>query len=118
MSEPFQTSPGEVIRGLTLQLTRPGAVRGRVVDERGEAIAGHQVRANAADGRANRYYDPTTMTNAEGRFELRFVRPGRQFIQVAPFRSRAEKAPKDTVQIVEISPGDVLGNILLTQERE
>ncbi len=48
-------------------------------------MAGREVRAQAADLRDNRYYDPTTRTDADGHYELKFVRSGPQNIQAAPF---------------------------------
>ena len=68
-------------------------------------IAGREVRASAADRRENRYYDPTATTRDDGTFELRFVRPGEQFIQVSPFWLDAGEAPEGTSQAVVLESG-------------
>ena len=75
-----------------LLLTRPARVRGRVVDGNGSPIADREVRASAADRLENRYYDPSVKTAADGTFELKFIRPGEQFIQIAPFWLDARQA--------------------------
>jgi hypothetical protein len=82
---PIRTRPGDELKDVVITLTRPATVRGRATDESGKPLAGRDVRASAADKLENRYYDPTTTTDENGEFELRFIRPGDQFIQVAPF---------------------------------
>ena len=82
---PIQTKPGDELKNVVIKLTRPATVRGHVKDETGKALAHREVRASAADKLENRYYDPTTTTDKNGDFELRFIRPGDQFIQAAPF---------------------------------
>jgi protocatechuate 3,4-dioxygenase beta subunit len=93
---PIRTKPGQEIKDVTLTLTRPATVRGKVVDEKGRPVANREVRASAADKLENRYYDPTTTTKEDGTFELRFIRPGEHFIQVAPFWLSADQAPAKT----------------------
>jgi protocatechuate 3,4-dioxygenase beta subunit len=103
---PFRTKPGQVIENVELQLTRPATVRGRVTDVNGKPVAGREVRASAADRWENRYYDPTVTTVADGSYELKFVRPGEQFIQVAPFWLDARQAPEGTSRTVTLAPGE------------
>ena len=110
---PVKTTPGQGIDGVTLSLTRPAVVRGRVVDADGKPVAGREVRAHAADKRENRYYDPTTATAADGTFELKFVRPAGQFVQVYPFWMDAEQAPAGTSKTLELKPGEVVEGIKL-----
>jgi beta-lactamase regulating signal transducer with metallopeptidase domain len=83
--DPIQTTPGDELKNVVIKLTRPATVRGHIKDESGKPLAGREVRASAADKLENRYYDPTTKTDQNGDFELRFIRPGEQFIQAAPF---------------------------------
>jgi RNA polymerase sigma factor (sigma-70 family) len=115
---PVKTTPGQEIRDVTLKLTRPAVVRGKVVDATGRPVAGREVRAHAADGRENRYYDPTTTTKADGTFELRFVRAAEQMIQVAPFWLRGVSAPGDTSQTLTLTEGQVVENVTLTAGEE
>lgn len=116
VGEPISTKPGDEIANVTLQLTRPGTVRGVAVDNAGNPVAKREVRASAFDKRENRYYDPTTTTNDDGEFELRFVRPGEQYIQVAPFWLRAEEAPEGTSQKVTVKSGETVEGVKLVVE--
>ncbi len=111
---PFQTKPGEVMENVTLSLTRPATVRGRVVNDAGQPVAGREVRASAADKMENRYYDPTTTTGADGTFELRFIRPGEQHIQVAPFWLYATDAPAASSRTFKLAEGQTKTGALLT----
>ncbi len=114
--EPFRTTPGEVLESVDIALTRPATVKGRVVDADGNPVADRDVRASAADTLENRYYDPTTHTDADGRFELKFIRPGEQHIQVYPFWLSATDAPGGTSQTVTLEPGEVVEDIELTAQ--
>lgn len=116
--KPFRTEPGGRLEGIDIRLTRPATVRGRVVDRDGKPVADRQVRASAADLLENRYYDPTTTTDADGRFELKFIRPGEQHIQVYPFWLFADMAPELTSRAVTLEPGAVREGIeLIAQPR-
>jgi protocatechuate 3,4-dioxygenase beta subunit len=110
---PLKTTPGQVLRGATLKLTRPAMVRGKVVDAQGKPIPHREVRAHAADKLENRYYDPTTTTREDGTFELRFIRPGEQFIQVAPFWLTAEEAPAGSSEKLHLNAGQKAEGIAL-----
>jgi hypothetical protein len=110
---PIHTKPGEEIQDVTLTLTRPATVRGKVVDDKGKPVAYREVRASAADKRENRYYDPTTTTKEDGTFELRFIRPGEQYIQVAPFWLLAEQAPIKTTQKLQLKAGETVEHVQL-----
>jgi hypothetical protein len=103
---PFQTKPGEEVRDVEIWLTRPATVRGRVADAEGKPVPDREVRASAADRLENRYYDPTTTTRADGTYELKFIRPGKQYIQVAPFWLDAAQAPEGTNHTLTLRPGE------------
>ena len=115
---PMKTAPGQAIENVTLKLTRPAVVRGKVVDGNGRPVAGREVRAHAADLLENRYYDPTTMTNADGTFELKLVRPTEQFIKVYPFWLQAGKAPEGTSRTLKLKEGEVVDNVVLVAEEQ
>jgi hypothetical protein len=108
---PFGTTPGQVIPDIELKLTRGATVKGLVLDAEGKPIAGREVRASAGDKLENRYYDPTTRTKADGTFELKFIRPGEQVIQVHPFWLDAQQAPKGTSQTLALKAGEVTEGI-------
>ncbi len=104
---PIGTKPGQEIRGVELKLTKPATVRGRVTDRDGQPVGNREVRAAAADLLENRYYDPTVTTSADGTFELKFIRPGEQSIQVAPFWLDPRQAPAGTSQPLTLKPGEI-----------
>jgi beta-lactamase regulating signal transducer with metallopeptidase domain/protocatechuate 3,4-dioxygenase beta subunit len=105
--DPIRTRPGQVLDGVTLRLERPATVRGRVRDASGRPVARREVRACGADQLDNRYYVPTVETDAEGRFELKFVRPGENFVQAAPFWLDPRGAPGGTSETVTVEAGQV-----------
>jgi beta-lactamase regulating signal transducer with metallopeptidase domain len=106
VSEPFRTKPGQEIEGLELRLNRPATVKGRVVDAAGKPVADREVRAHPTDLRDNRYYNPTFRTDKDGRYEIKFIRPGEHAVQVAPFWLQSDKAPPDTNWMVVIKEGE------------
>ncbi len=109
--KPFRTKPREKIDDVELQLLRPGIVRGRVTDTAGQPCAHVEVRAVGADKLDNRYYVPTTKTDETGRYELRFVSPGQQHIQIAPFWLSAGDAPAPTTQVVAVKFGEAIDDV-------
>lgn len=111
--EPIQTKPGQTIEGVDLRLTRPATVKGRVVDAAGKPVAGREVRASAYDRLENRYYDPTTKTDSDGKFELNFIRAGQQYIQAAPFWLNAKEAPEASSQLVILDAGQTREGVQL-----
>ncbi len=115
---PFRTKPGQVMENVTLSLTRPATVRGRVVNDAGQPVAGREVRASAADKQENRYYDPTTKTGADGTFELRFIRAAEQHIQVAPFWLYADNAPTSSSRTIKLAEGETKTGVELTAAPE
>lgn len=118
VAEPFKTTPGETITDIELQLQKPGTVRGRVTDAAGEPVKGEEVRAFPTDGRSNRYYVPTTETDAEGNYELKFVRPGKQWIQIEPFWMDPSEAPEKTTQTADITAGEAVEGIDFTMDAD
>src|SRR5262249_38078026 len=115
---PVRTRPGQVMEGVTLTLTRPATVRGVVVDGQGKPVAHREVRAHAADKFENRYYDPTTTTREDGTFELRGVRPGEQYIQVAPFWLQAEQAPGSSTKRLRLKERETVEGLKLVAAPE
>ncbi len=113
VSEPLRTVPGQRIVNFDFTLTRGATVRGRVVSEGDRVVGAREVRAHAADLRENRYYDPTVKVEDDGTFELKFIRPGKHFIQVSPFWLAAADGPKKTSQLVELKADEVLEGVEL-----
>jgi protocatechuate 3,4-dioxygenase beta subunit len=115
----IKTTPGQTIDGVTLKLTRPSVVRGKVVDENGLPVAGREVRAHAADRLEETHYlNPSTKTKADGTFELKFVRPAEQLIQVAPFWLYGKDAPPNTSRKLTLKEGQVVESVILVSPAE
>ncbi len=112
---PFKTQAGQEVKNFDLKLQRPVVVTGFVVNKAGLPVAHAEVRAVQADKLANRYYDPTVETDAKGRFQLRFVSPGKHFVQVAPFWLSAEEAPDGSSKTIEVKEGKPVDVGTLTQ---
>jgi protocatechuate 3,4-dioxygenase beta subunit len=110
----FRTTPGQKVDGVTLALTRPAVVRGQLLDADGHPVAGREVRTVASDLLENRYYDPTVQTDKNGNFALKYVRPGDELIQVAPFFLRPSEAPAGSTQAVTLKEGQILEGVKLT----
>jgi hypothetical protein len=110
---PIKTTPGQEIKDVTLTLTKPATVQGKVVDAAGKPLAFHEIRAHAADKLENRYYDPTTTTKEDGSFELRFIRPGEHFIQAAPFWLSADGAPPNSTRRLRLAADETVDGVVL-----
>lgn len=118
VGEVIQTKPGDKLSDVVLKLTRPCVVRGKVIDAQGRPMANQTVKSQPADWMENRYYDPETKTNEQGEFELKFVRPGEQFVQIGPM-SRSPGMESDhslSVMQVTADPDRPVEQIVLTPE--
>ncbi len=80
--------PGPQLAGgqaLTVALDRAGALRGQVVDPQARPLAGVLITAVPAAARGDRALDPSdpvaerTVSDAQGRFELRLLRPAQDY---------------------------------------
>ena len=97
-ADQHQARPGD--QGVTLRLTRPATLRGRVVDKDGKLVANAEVRGKAADKLENRIYDPATRSKKDGTFELKFLRPTDQLIQAGPSFQEAKQLRLAEGQVV------------------
>jgi beta-lactamase regulating signal transducer with metallopeptidase domain/thiol-disulfide isomerase/thioredoxin len=113
VSEPLNTRPNQRFDNFDFTLNRPATVRGRVVAEEGRMVGNREVRAQSADLKENRYYDPTVKVKDDGSFELKFIRPGKHYIQVDPFWLAAADAPEGTSVMVDLAEGEVREGIEL-----
>ena len=113
VSEPLKTKPNGRVEDFDFTLNRPATVRGRVIADDGRAVGKRDVRAHAADLRGNRYYDPTVRVDEDGSFELKFIRPGKHYIQVDPFWTPSADAPNPRMQILDLKEGEVREGIEL-----
>jgi hypothetical protein len=111
-------NPGDKIENITLKLTNPGSVKGKVVDATGNPAVGVEVRAMMTDGRDNRYYVPTTKTDKDANFELKQIRPGEAMIQAEPFWLDPKTAPAASTNIIEIEAGQVKEGVEITSQKQ
>ena len=107
ISELISTKPGQQFENFDLKLNRPATVRGRLVIDEGLSVGDREVTAEAADKRENNYYDPKTKVNADGTFELKFLRPGKQTIHLGRMR------PSKSSVEVELKEGEIRQRIEL-----
>jgi hypothetical protein len=96
-----------------LKLTRPAVVRGKVVDEKGRPVADRVVQMQAVDRLENRYYDPTTTTKADGTFELKYIRPGKQRLQLGLNFVDGTPLPPGMAQTLNLKEEEVVENVIL-----
>ena len=108
VNEPFRTKPGQEIEGVELRLTVPATIQGRVVDREGHPLAGRIVLGQAADFHETNYYDPVTRTDADGHYEIKFIRPGAVNVQDYRYPLRARQEPGPQHWAVEIKEGQTL----------
>ncbi|WP_339730501.1 M56 family metallopeptidase [uncultured Gimesia sp.] len=114
--QPVHSSPNQKFDDFNLTLTRPCTVKGRVVSASGRSVKGLRIGSQATDLLVNRYYDPKTKTNADGTFELKFIRPGENYIRVEPFHFIATSGLPGTWEKVELKAGEVHEDIELVIE--
>jgi hypothetical protein len=77
----MKTVAGQKIDNVELRVTRPGAIRGRVVNQERKPVAGVALQSIATDGQEGTIHNPAAQSDREGWFELRLVRPGRHRLQ-------------------------------------
>ena len=111
--QPIKTSPGDIINDIVIHLGKPASVKGKVLDSSGNPVPNHKVRSHAFDKLGNRYYDPTTRTDENGNFEIKFIRPGKHYVQAYPFWLTAEQAPEKTSKIIKLEPGETIYEVEL-----
>jgi len=115
-SEPFVATAGGS-KSYVMQLTRGGRVQGRVVDTHGNPVPRIEVEAIAADGMDRDYYNPRTLTDADGRFEINAMRPANYAIQPdISFGVNVMHEPTQTPKEVNVIEGDlvVVGDLVYT----
>ncbi len=105
--EPIKTRPGQVIRNVTMRLSRPSTVRGTIKDPDGNPMANHWVRAHPADMKGNRYYDPRIRTDDNGNYTLQYIREGEHYIIGGEMLMSFEYAPDGHVINVTLKAGEV-----------
>jgi len=113
--QPIKTNPGDIINDIVIVLGKPASVKGKVLDSSGNPVPNHKVRSQAFDKLGNRYYDPTTRTDENGNFEIKFIRPGKHYVQAYPFWLTAEQAPEKTTKIIKLEPGETIYEVELVE---
>jgi len=113
--EPIRTTPGQTIDGIELRLTRGATIRGQVVDDQGQPVAGKGILARPNHARAGRHYQPRATTDAEGRFELKNVEAGSNTIMLDEHRL-PEDGPPGSWRQIEVKPGGNQQDIRLVAE--
>jgi hypothetical protein len=84
-AQPITLADGQWLQDLRIELVRPGAIGGTVVDERGEPVVGIYVRALAqltVAGASHPAVGPSTKTDDRGMYRLAGLAAGRYVIEV------------------------------------
>jgi beta-lactamase regulating signal transducer with metallopeptidase domain/protocatechuate 3,4-dioxygenase beta subunit len=85
-SDVLAVKPGDVVDGITIGLTRPCVVEGKVVDQNNVPVAGKRVRVfTLMEGNKHAGADCIAMTDADGIFFIKGCGPGKHYVQVEPF---------------------------------
>ena len=111
------TAAGQKIDNVELRLTRPGMIRGRLVDKTGKPVARSALRSIAADDHEGAFHNPATSSDGDGNFELRFVRPGRHRLQGG--ESKKLSSPDEVSSpIVDVKEGETanIGDVAISEE--
>lgn len=114
VSADLATNPAQEIKNFDLQLTRPGRVTGRVV-QNGKPVANSPVRTVDCEHREYVYYGPSTKTKDDGTFVLNRVRPGRHFLRAGDLRWPLDK---DKGTVIEVVAGEVVADQVLEVKQE
>ncbi len=107
VSQPFRTRPGQEINDVKVVLTRPAAVSGKVLDQKGQPSTRTYVSLLAVDDLENRTC-PQMWPNKEGTFDFPIVRPGRYLICAEPFIGPASSKE------LTLKEDETISNIVLT----
>ncbi|HEY4312222.1 MAG TPA: carboxypeptidase regulatory-like domain-containing protein [Pirellulales bacterium] len=107
---PISTVPGQEIDDVEIKLTRGATVRGQVTDADGKPVAFCEVRATPKDARENRYYEPSVKTGANGKFEIMFIRPGEQLIQVVQMAPLGRQNAGKLTSAVTLASGEIVND--------
>ncbi|MHB9028115.1 MAG: carboxypeptidase regulatory-like domain-containing protein, partial [Candidatus Latescibacterota bacterium] len=103
---PIQTRPGQTISGVTIALTRPATVSGVVVNDNGKPLVNYRVHSSAIERTENRYYYPVAVTDEQGKFTLRLIRPGKNLIMGSKYSFPPGQEPKGSVAEVDLKAGE------------
>ena len=104
----LKTTPGQVVEGVTIRLTRPASVQGQVVDSFGQPVAGQEVRAMFVRNRSTRSTEGQTRTAADGSFTIGFLPPGDYAIE--PLLTPAWP------RLVSLAEGQIQRNLTMTNQ--
>lgn len=109
-SEPRTVTPGEKISDITIQMRRGGTIEGRVVADNGNAVEGANVRwlkngKNSGGWEWDRSGNASATTNADGRFTLSTIEPGKVSVR-ATFRGLAA-AVEHEIAVAEDSKASI-----------
>jgi hypothetical protein len=110
---PMRTTPGQVIEGIEIRLTRPGTITGRVIGAQDQPVAGREVRTEAIARDEIHLFEPKTRTGPDGTFTLKLVRPGTHSIRVGPFWMEPGPSPKGTNRTVIVESGRTIEGVEL-----
>ncbi|MFC1606487.1 M56 family metallopeptidase [Candidatus Latescibacterota bacterium] len=112
VTDRLDTQPGGTIENVTIILTKPCTVSGIVRDADGNPMTNHGVNAHPTDLKSCNEFDPSVKTDEQGRYTLRYIRPGETTISSTPLLPPDIKhSPKGHTITVKLAPGKSLENV-------
>lgn len=116
VTDVLDATSGAAHEDLTITLTTPATIKGQVLDRSGNAAPHKRVRVIGADDRDSRYVAPEVEADADGHFELKFVRPGDVWVQAEPFymRMTGSVTPKIDAVPVTVAAEEAKEDVKLT----
>lgn len=121
-TEPMSITPGKNVSDLTIKLTPPATIKGKVVDASGNPKPNASVRVLANGDADSRYVAPNAKSDKDGNFVLKFVSPGEMNVQVEPFWSKSpayqdSNPPQIDQTHVTVEPGQTIEDVSVTATR-
>ena len=101
----FSPTVGQKL-SLTLKMTPGARLRGRIVRSDGQPVAHLEVQGQADDQLDRMYYNPRTLTDEGGHFELGSMRAGQYSIYLNPEQGRVTSRSDPTPATTRVAGGD------------
>lgn len=116
VTDAMDAKAGATHEDLTIKLTVPATIKGQVLDRTGNAAPHKSVRVIGTDDRDSRYVSPEVESDADGHFELKFVRAGDVLVQVEPFyiKNPTGSTPPITAVPVTVAPEETKEGVQVT----
>jgi hypothetical protein len=122
ITDPMSSTSGKDISNLTIKLTLPATIKGKVIDGSGNPKPNASVRVLANGDADSRYVAPDAKSDKDGNFVIHFVSPGEMNVQVEPFWTKSptdenNNIPRIDQTHVTVEPGQTVEDVSVTATR-